>query len=414
MAGLDAMKMRVELVMVEASKMSAYVVEHGAVDAQRLRARAGEVEEPANGYTTTFYPSSLLASGATNVTIEAAEERTGVDVRLQLVPLATITGTVTADGPVPPGVQVSVFDAAETMVGLGTRTTRVGPNGQFSFSGLPPGTYTVLARGSAPVEHSVTGQPVGSTSAEKVVIFARGSAGESLWAMTSAAVSGGTVPVSLNLQRGMTVSGSVAFSGPTSAPPDVSKLRVTVAPVGESGKVEGLAVRDVPVTADGQFTIRGVIPGLYRVVPSSGVPPGFLIESAMFGGRDVLDIPLDVKPGEDVAGGVLTFSTQQSELSGALTDPAGKPATDYTLILFAADNRFWLPQSRRIQAARPASDGRFSFRYLPAGDYRLIAVEDVEQGQWFDPGFLKQLLAGAMPLSLAAAEKRTQDIRVSR
>ena len=56
------------------------------------------------------------------------------------------------------------------------------------------------------------------------------------------------------------------------------------------------------VDADGRFVIRGVIPGPYRVVPSVGVPPGFLIESAMFGGRDVLDFPLEVKPGEDVGG----------------------------------------------------------------------------------------------------------------
>jgi hypothetical protein len=168
------------------------------------------------------------------------------------------------------------------------------------------------------------------------------------------------------------------------------------------------------VTADGQFTIRGVFPGRYRVVPSSGVPAGFLIESATFGGRDVLDFPLEVKPGEDVAGGVVTFATRQTELTGTMTDPAGKPAPGYTLILFAADGRFWTPMSRRIQSARPSTDGRYAFRSLPAGDYRLIAVEDVEPGQWYDPAFLKELLGASLAVSLAPGEKRTQDLRASR
>jgi hypothetical protein len=125
-------------------------------------------------------------------------------------------------------------------------------------------------------------------------------------------------------------------------------------------------------------------------------------------------VPLDVKPGEDVSGGVVTFSNQWAELTGAMTNASGQPAPDYTLILFAADSRFWLPQSRRIQAVRPASDGRYSFRSLPPGEYRLIAVEDVEPGQWFDPAFLKELVGGAMPVSIVKGQKQTQDIRISR
>ena len=51
---------------------------------------------------------------------------------------------------------------------------------------------------------------------------------------------------------------------------------------------------------------------------------------------------------------------------------------------------------------------------MPAGEYRLIAVEDVEPGQWFDPAFLKELVGASLAVSLAPGEKRTQDIRASR
>jgi hypothetical protein len=70
--------------------------------------------------------------------------------------------------------------------------------------------------------------------------------------------------------------------------------------------------------------------------------------------------------------------------------------------------------SRRIQATRPSTDGRFQFRDLPSGDYRLIAVTEAEQGQWFDPNFLRQLLGGSMTVMLGEGEKKQQDIRVAR
>ena len=418
LAMADAQKLRVEVEMAA----RAAAVEQYAVELGKLRARLGELEAPpASGYAATFHPSSLLASSTTSVAIEGPEERTGIDIRLQVVPLATITGTVTAEGPVPAGIQVTLYDTAETGVNFGMRSTRVGPNGQFSFSSLPPGTYALLARGSGPVVHSVahadeTNARVAFTMASGQSFVAKDAPqSDQLWAQANVPVSGGTTPVTLNLQRGMTVTGSVMFNGPSTVALDYSKLRMTLAPAEDASfKADGLFVREVPVTADGQFTVRGVIPGRYRVVPAVGVPPGFQIESAMFLGRDTLDFPLDVKPGEDVGGGVVTFSTQQTELTGALTDGTGKPAPNYTLILFAADGRFWTPQSRRIQSIRPSSDGRYAFRSMPPGEYRLVAVDDVEPGQWFDPAFLKELIGASMPVSLAPGEKRTQDIRTGR
>jgi hypothetical protein len=64
-------------------------------------------------------------------------------------------------------------------------------------------------------------------------------------------------------------------------------------------------------------------------------------------------------------------------------------------------------------AARPGTDGRFSFRNLPAGSYRLTAVTDVEPGEWFNPDFLSQLGAASIPLTLADGERKVQDIRLA-
>jgi hypothetical protein len=82
------------------------------------------------------------------------------------------------------------------------------------------------------------------------------------------------------------------------------------------------------------------------------------------------------------------------------------------LIVYPADSRFWTPQSRRIVSTRPATDGRFTFRNLPAGEYRIAPVLDPEPGSWFDPTFLQQLDSGATRVSLGEGEKKEQNLRV--
>ena len=83
-----------------------------------------------------------------------------------------------------------------------------------------------------------------------------------------------------------------------------------------------------------------------------------------------------------------------------------------TIIVFAADKSYWTPQSRRIASARPGTDGSYTFA-LPSGDYRITAVVDVEQGEWFDPDFLKQLLPASIPVSIAEGETKTQDLKLA-
>ena len=80
--------------------------------------------------------------------------------------------------------------------------------------------------------------------------------------------------------------------------------------------------------------------------------------------------------------------------------------------MFPSENRYWLPQSRRIRATRPGTDGKLQLRRPAAGQYRLTAVTDAEPGEWFDPAFLQQLVGASMPVSVAEGEQKTQDIRL--
>jgi hypothetical protein len=83
------------------------------------------------------------------------------------------------------------------------------------------------------------------------------------------------------------------------------------------------------------------------------------------------------------------------------------------VIAFSTDQAHWRAQSRRIQAVRTDQSGAYRIRNLPPGDYFVIATDDVEQGEWFDPAFLESARAAARRLSLSEGDRKAQDLPVS-
>ena len=48
---------------------------------------------------------------------------------------------------------------------------------------------------------------------------------------------------------------------------------------------------------------------------------------------------------------------------------------------------------------------------VPPGDYLAVAVDDVEQGEWFDPEFLDQIKDDAIKVKVEEGEQKTQDLK---
>lgn len=229
-----------------------------------------------------------------------------------------------------------------------------------------------------------------------------------VWGSTDIVVDGRNLPnVMLALQPGVSVSGQVTFSGSTPPPTDLSRVRVTMSPVDPSPLGGSVSAR---VDATGRFTLPSVVPGNYRL--SAGGAGPWTVESAAIGGQNAADFPFEVKGDQNISGAVITFTDRQTELTGIIVDEKNQPAPEFTLVLYPADSRYWMPNSRRIQSTRPDTDGRYTFRNLPPGDYRLAPVYDLEPGTLSDPAFLQELDATALRLSLQAGEKKTQDMRV--
>ena len=82
------------------------------------------------------------------------------------------------------------------------------------------------------------------------------------------------------------------------------------------------------------------------------------------------------------------------------------------MIVFPTERRWWGASSRRVRATRPASDGRFSVTDLPAGDYLIAALTDVEPDEWKRAEFLGQLVTAGVKVTIRDGERTVQDLRL--
>lgn len=164
--------------------------------------------------------------------------------------------------------------------------------------------------------------------------------------------------------------------------------------------------------ADGAFVVTGIQPGDFEIVVQ---PPAALsawkVQSMMLGTRDLRDAPLTFEDG-NVEGASITLTDQPSIVTGTLSAAAGTPAADYYVVLFPADRSLWHPASPRVKVVRPAADGLFSAQGLPAGEYRLAALSDVEDDEWKSAAFLESLLGASLAVTVKDGATTRQDVRI--
>ena len=359
-------------------------------------------------YAPVFFPGTTDPSGALTIRVTSGEERTGAHMTLRVLAMARVSGTMLdANGQTVTNAQVFLVpkrgdrqSPADALVASGAFALPravIAPPG-FAFSGVPPGQYTLVARTGGGQRGMVTAEAAAAT----------------MWSVTDVTIDDSDrSDLALRLLPGLAVSGRFVFEG-ASPPVNPASLNLSFTAINPLPGVAGL-YRAV-MQSDGTFRVPSLAPGRYLVridPPSVGASGGWWLKSAVANTRDFADYPLVANAdGSTLADMVVTFSDRTTEISGRVIDASSRPVTRYSIVVIPTDRAFWGPGVRRIRASQPATDGSFVVANLPAGEYAVAAIRDLDPADLADENLLARLLASGLRMTLAHGEKKHQDLRV--
>jgi hypothetical protein len=268
-------------------------------------------------------------------------------------------------------------------------------DGVFIQPALVPGRYTYFARATSSTDPS---DPTAPAAASRV---------PTLWALADLDVGGRDVSdFVLTLQAGVTVSGKLTVDA-DSPQPDWSQAQISLDPMGDGLRFGQPPVR---VTADGMFALRGLVPGDYTVSVTGGGRWTATAVAQTDGTEDLTDRGVHLTPGGDLSL-VVTMTDHAASIAGRLGDALGRPAPEYEIVVFPADQA-QRTIMRRIEAVQPALDGHYVVGGLPAGNYLVAAVTEVDPGDLHDPAFFDLIAPTSTRVSLADGEAHQLDLRI--
>jgi uncharacterized protein (DUF2141 family) len=338
-----------------------------------------------------FYPGTTDALSATAVSVQAGEERGGIDFQLQQVRTSTVRGVIADEGGQPvAGMTVWMNNVvsnqfAAVFAGFPARATSAA-DGTFVFVGVAPGDYAMVTNNDT-----------------------RG------WARTRVSVSGADIAgIALTLRPGVTLTGQLVAVPSAGGPAALPRVNIQLVPA--VGDRTSFTSSPADVSRDGSFVIHGITPGVYRTRPAmpGGDPNAatWTAKSATLDGRDTIDETFEISGAGDVDGMVIEMTDRLARISGVLIDAAGRPAEQLYILAFAVDQRRWTKGSRWVRNARAGSDGTFAISGLPAGEYYVCALTALDASIATEPTFLEQLVGASFTVTLADGEQKTQNLKI--
>jgi hypothetical protein len=266
---------------------------------------------------------------------------------------------------------------------------RINADGSFEFKSLTPGEHYIELR--TPRDKEGRSESVGLT------LQLGGSDIENLVLATTG---------------GGSLTGRIMLEGGALPELPTAGMTVTAAPVDPDNTPRFTSATATGRVADDFTFERTGLTRWQRI--GMQLPAGWALASVMVNGVEAIDTGLDFKNGERITGAELTITNQITQLTGRVTDDKGAAADESTVVVFASDASRWTPRSRYIRMARPDQNGQFLVEGLPPGEYRAVAVDVIEEGEWTDPAFLEAMAGPASKLSLEKGARRTHDLRLTR
>jgi len=353
----------------------------------------------------TFYPGVPSIDLAQPVSVERGGSVVGFEMTLIDGLQGTVTGTVvdSSGNPVSRPVSVSIgpvipdSPTSSFRSGIGSR-----PDGTFQFK-VSQGEYEIEAR--------MTPQGSGGPTLS----------GE-LFGRVRLSVAGDVSGVTIALGSGARVSGRFVFEGNSPPPPlTANNSSVGLTFTSQDGS-QGCHAGRSDVAHDGTFTVDGVFG---TCVARAGGFARWTARSITHNAKELMDRPIAFELGQQLRDVQVIMTDRFAELAFRVVDERGTATREYVALVFPADKARWTDNQRDIRPFVPslqqmmvggASTGEAVSRPdtiggLPAGEYYVVAIDDVELESMRDPEILERLSHAATHVLLAADGKTEVNLR---
>ena len=352
-----------------------YYVRVTYMDRRNRSASAQEEREERTqtAYAPSFYPGTPDPSQAVALEVRAGEDIPGVDFRLLPSHAVTVRGRVfDAIHGQPLRRCCMFFSSSENEANFSSiRSAELDPtNGTFEVPEVTPGIYQVTALTTVDGRQYFGRRKidVGNTDVEGVEVV---------------------------INRGGDVRGRVSVEGQGTV--DLTRIMVNLV---SSDQTMGIGIeggRVGEVKSDGTFTIAGMSEGSYEV-SLPGRWSGAYLKSARVNGQDVLEAGVTVG-----AGGIkdlleIVLSTAGAVVDGVATGADGQAVGGARVVL--------LPQGEKRKFNRLYLDtttdqyGKFAFRDVTPGEYKVFSWERIDYGAWHDPDLLATIESKGVRVSV--------------
>ena len=363
------------------------------IKAGQFNQQAGPPEIRTDGtsggpFISTYFPSAADTGAASVVEVAAGQDVAGVDIRLlRTGPSApahgfTISGVVigTPDNG-RANVSLRFGEKADEM--FNGNSTTAGADGKFSFTGMQPGFYSIAA--SAPGKNFLQSRPL------EFHLEAAGQTG-----------------VQLTLAPGEELIGKLELAGDAPAG-QTEKHTVRLEPAGWGTQLGQTLPAAAEVGQDGSFHIGGVTSQKFKPVVEPMPEDGYVKEVTV-DGKAAPDRLLDFSQGVGGSRVKIIVSRNGGQISGRILDKDGEPAVGLITVFIGTD-----PKHIDEENAARTTDGKYSFKAIRPGKYRLLAIDLAEMLQVFTGGgneeeTMEKLFDAAEEIEVKEGDRISKDV----
>ena len=311
-------------------------------------------------YVLTYYPGTYEATKAQSITVKSGEEIPSMDFMMRPTAVYRVRGRVVNMITDAKRVEHPMVFITPRGGGIESDSVTFGPSnevkkdGTFDLAGVAPGSYSLQAMvANGGEEHSVTQSiEVGDADVDGLQLV---------------------------ISKGFSVSGHVRWDG---TPGHIEDNLYLLGRVDGQSAVAGGYAR---VDRDGSFTWNQLSDSAMRI-NVGGLENNGYVKAADYGGVDVLEQGFTPRAGSN-ATLEFTLSAQGAQVEGTATDENGLPAVGVWVVL--------VPDAKHkdrhdlYRKERTDQHGAYKISQIAPGDYSLYSWDEVEEGAWEDPDFMR-------------------------